>query len=61
MNFSHETSIEQVDSKANDEERFFTFASGIGLKGYQRFLYGNFAHGIMNSLPNKKLLNKSDI
>jgi hypothetical protein len=61
INFSHETSIEHVDNKPNDEERFFRFASGIGLKGYQRFLYGNFAHGIMNALPGNKLLTKADI
>lgn len=61
LNFSLETQIEQVDSHYLDEEQFFEFASGVGLKGYQRFLYGNFAHKMMNTLPRSEQINKQQI
>ena len=44
-----------------DEEKFFNFAAGVGLKGYQRFLYGNFSHRLMNSLPRRERLTKDDV
>ena len=61
LNFSQETSIEQIDNKYYDEQKYHSFASGVGLKGYQRFFYGNFSHRLMNALPQKTHLSKTDV
>ena len=62
LNFSQEFDIRRIyqSSPITDEEHFFDFASGIGLKGYQKFLFSNFAHKLMHALPNKENSAKRD-
>jgi hypothetical protein len=51
LNFSYETLVSQVDNELEDEQHYYEFASGVGLKGFQRFFYSNFSHRFINSLP----------
>lgn len=55
LNFSEEFEVERKSSKdVTSEEYYYDFASGIGLKGYQRYFLPNFAARLMNSLPESK-------
>lgn len=61
INFSHEQKFENNSTKVFDEENFFNYAAGIGLKGYSRYFYSNFSFKIMNALPKQKTLSNSDL
>ena len=37
-----------------EEEHFYDFAKGVGLKDYEKFFYSNLAHQVMKGLPNKQ-------
>jgi len=56
LNFSREFDIRRIyqSSPVTDEEHFFDFAQGIGLKGYQKFLFSNFSHRLMHALPDSQ-------
>ena len=55
MNFSQEFEVERTSSKdITSEEYYFDFASGIGLKGYQKYFLPSFAFKLMQMLPKNK-------
>ena len=61
INFSHETNISRDDNDPRDEEAYYRFARGIGMKGFAGTASSNFAHKLMNALPKKNDISKQDL
>lgn len=61
FNFSFETSIAEKDNTIHDEMHYFEFASGIGLKEYQRYFYAQLAHKYISALPEDKPITREEL
>ena len=63
LNFTDEFRAErEVSNDIKEEEHYYDFAKGVGLKGYEKFLFPNFAHRMQHALPqNKELLTSQDV
>ena len=52
LNFSDKFSVNRGESRdIKLEEHYYDFAKGVGLKGYERFFFPNFAHRMQHALP----------
>lgn len=57
LNFSDKFFVDRGESRdIKLEEHYYDFAKGVGLKGYERFFFPNFAHRMQHALPNNKAL-----
>ena len=57
LNFSDKFQVDRGESRdIKLEEHYYDFAKGVGLKGYERFFFPNFAHRMQHALPNNKPL-----
>ena len=55
LNFTDEFKVQRdVSNDITEEEHFYDFANGVGLKDYEKFFYSNLSHQVMKSLPNKR-------
>lgn len=61
INFSHGTKISKDDDDPRDEEAYFKFARGIGMKGFAGSASSSFAHKLMNTLPHQADFSKADL
>ena len=57
LNFSNQFQVGRGESRdIKLEEHYYDFAKGVGIKGYEKFFFPNFAHRMQHALPNNKLL-----
>ena len=62
VNFSDEIEISKRNTSIKDQEHYFDFAYGLGLKKYELFSLSYLSHRLQMSLPdNKKTLTKDDV
>jgi len=54
LNFTDEFKVQRdVSNDIHEEEHFYDFAKGVGLKDYEKFFYSNLSHHVMKALPKK--------
>ena len=57
LNFTDEFKVErEASNDIKEEEHYYDFAKGVGLKDYEKFFFPNFAHHVQHALPQKKEL-----
>lgn len=63
LNFTDEFKITRtVSNDIKEEEHYYDFAKGVGLKDYEKFFFSNFSHHLQHALPQKKeMLSKQDV
>ena len=62
LNFTDEFKVERETSNdIKEEEHYYDFAKGVGLKGYEKFFFPNFAHHMQHALPRKEVLTSQEV
>ena len=63
LNFSDQFKVNRDESRdIKHEEHYFDFAKGVGLRGYEKFFFPNFAHRLQHALPmHKELLSSQEV